>query len=113
MVLMTKTDKDKDKSKFSKMLHDDVEALIANIEAAVKLLEGMMGKANKDRDAKKLAGHLKHLDHALEEIMQHAKNFGYEMGGSKSKRRKKHLNSVRATRVDVLANVRVDVGANA
>ena len=52
MVLMTKTDKDKDKSKFSKMLHDDVEALIANIEAAVKLLEGMMGKANKDRDAK-------------------------------------------------------------
>ena len=60
MVLMTKTDKDKDKSKFSKMLHDDVEALIANIEAAVKLLEGMMGKANKDRDAKKLAGDLKH-----------------------------------------------------
>ena len=89
MVLMTKTDKDKDKSKFSKMLHDDVEALIANIEAAVKLLEGMMGKANKDRDAKKLAGDLKHLDHALEEIIQHAKNVGYEMAGSKSKRQKK------------------------
>ena len=89
VVLQAQCEPDKNKSKFSSMLFTDVSDLIKSMDKAVKTLEGMVSKAVAPKVVKKLASDLTCLDNNFAECMKMGQNFGYEVGGSKQKKRKK------------------------
>ena len=91
MVLLSLTEQDKSKSKFSQMLHADVVDLISKLEAAIKKLESAMAKPLVAKDMKKLSSDLPGLDNSLDEAFAMANNFGYDLKGmvaTKGKKRK-------------------------
>lgn len=90
MVLHSKTEPDKGKSKFSQMLSDDVAAMLVRFDKLNKSIEGMMKREAKPKEIAKIAKDMTELDADWDDLVKMAQNFGYDVGAKpKTKRARK------------------------
>ena len=71
------------------MLNADLLEILNKVGGVLKTLEAGMSKPMKDTEAKKICKELPAIDKMYDNSVQMAKNFGYELPGSKSKKRKR------------------------